>query len=98
MAYVPGFEHDLFISYAHGDDRDWINRLIDRLRPALKRLLGSEAQIWIDDDNLRASQGDPPRQRYPRRRGSLPSPTCFAVILLGISGCAHLDHDPWSHG
>jgi hypothetical protein len=26
MASVPGFDHDVFISYAHGDDRDWINR------------------------------------------------------------------------
>src|SRR5215467_14261305 len=56
MAYVPGFQHDVFISYAHGDDRDWISRFLDRLRPAVKQRLGSEADIWIDDDSLRKSR------------------------------------------
>ena len=55
MAFVPGFDHDVFISYAHGDDREWINRFVDRLRPALGRLLpGSD--IWIDKDDLRKSR------------------------------------------
>jgi hypothetical protein len=56
MSYVPGYNHDLFISYAHGDDRDWINRFIDRLKPELKRRLGMEPAIWIDDDFLRKSR------------------------------------------
>src|SRR5260370_7670767 len=56
MAYVPGFQHDILSSYAHGDDRDWINRLLDRLKPAIKRRLGVEADIWIDDDNLRKTR------------------------------------------
>jgi hypothetical protein len=56
MAYVPGFQHDVFVSYAHGDDRDWINRFLDRLKPALGRLLGFEAEIWIDEDSLRKSR------------------------------------------
>jgi len=56
MAYVPGYQHDLFISYAHGDDRDWINRLLDRLQPALKQRLGVAPSIWIDDDKLRQSR------------------------------------------
>src|SRR5271170_6151602 len=56
MAYVPGYDHDIFISYAHGDDRDWINRLIERLKPELKRRLGKEPSIWIDDDSLRKSR------------------------------------------
>jgi hypothetical protein len=56
MAYVPGYQHDIFISYAHGDDRDWINRLLDRLKPAIKRRLGVEANIWIDADSLRKTR------------------------------------------
>ncbi len=56
MPYVPGYEHDVFISYAHGDDRDWINRLVDRLQPALKQRLGIPPNIWIDDDKLRQSR------------------------------------------
>src|SRR5437764_3824452 len=55
MPFVPGFEHDVFISYAHGDDRDWINRFLDRLRPALSRRLPG-AEVWIDKDDLRASR------------------------------------------
>ena len=43
MAYVPGYEHDVFVSYAHGDDRAWIDRLVDRLEPALKQRLGIKA-------------------------------------------------------
>ena len=55
MAFVPGFDHDVFVSYAHGDNRDWINRFLDRLRPALSRLLPG-ADIWIDKDDLRKSR------------------------------------------
>jgi hypothetical protein len=56
MAYVPGFQHDVFVSYAHGDDREWINRFLDRLKPAIKQRLGSEATFWIDEDDLRKSR------------------------------------------
>jgi len=55
MAFVPGFDHDVFISYAHGDDRDWINRFLDRLQPALNRLLPG-TDIWVDKDDLRKSR------------------------------------------
>lgn len=55
MAFVPGFDHDVFISYAHGDDRDWINRFLDRLEPALSRRLPG-TDVWIDKDDLRKSR------------------------------------------
>jgi hypothetical protein len=55
MAFVPGFDHDVFISYAHGDDREWINRFLDRLRTALNRLLPG-TDVWIDKDDLRKSR------------------------------------------
>jgi hypothetical protein len=55
MAFVPGFEHDVFVSYAHGDDRAWINLFVDRLRSALSRLLPGAA-VWIDKDDLRKSR------------------------------------------
>jgi hypothetical protein len=29
-AFVPGFENDLFISYAHGDDKRWVQQLDGR--------------------------------------------------------------------
>ena len=53
MAYVPGFQYDIFVSYAHGDNRLWIERFIDRLKSEIKPRLGVEPAIWIDDDNLR---------------------------------------------
>ncbi len=56
MAYVPGYQHDVFISYAHGDDREWINRLVSRLESAVKQRLGITPSIWIDDEKLRASR------------------------------------------
>jgi hypothetical protein len=56
MAYVPGYQHDVFISYAHGDDRGWIDRLVNRLEAAVKQRLGIKPSLWIDDDTLRASR------------------------------------------
>jgi hypothetical protein len=55
MAYVPGFEHDVFVSYAHGDNRAWIDRVVELLKPALKGWLGIDADIYVDDVNLRRS-------------------------------------------
>lgn len=56
MAYVPGYAHDVFISYAHGDDREWIALLVARLEPALKQRLGLKPVVWIDDEKLRGSR------------------------------------------
>ena len=56
MAYVPGYAHDVFVSYAHGDDRQWIALLIDRLESELKKKLGIKPVIWIDDEKLRPSR------------------------------------------
>ena len=39
MAYVPGFESDLFISYSHADDFGWIERLKSEIESALVRKL-----------------------------------------------------------
>lgn len=56
MGYVPGYRHDVFVSYAHGDDREWLNRLVDRLETALTQRVGTKAGIWIDQDDLRRSR------------------------------------------
>ena len=45
-AYVPGFDHDLFLSYAHGDSREWIGALENSLRQELKQALGT-IEIWL---------------------------------------------------
>ena len=55
MAFVPGFDNDVFISYAHGDDRDWINAFLGKIQSALSRLLPG-AHVWIDEYALRKSR------------------------------------------
>ena len=55
MPYVPGFQTDIFVSYAHADDVEWIARFVDRLKVSLKRL-GVDASFWVDDNTLRASR------------------------------------------
>ena len=55
MAYLPGFKHDIFISYAHlnnpsgdGGAKGWVTRFHDRLEIALQQLLGERVIIWRD--------------------------------------------------
>jgi hypothetical protein len=56
MAFVPGYEHDIFVSYAHLDDvpmvegRGWVSVFVDRLKRMLAQRLGrAEAfSIWMD--------------------------------------------------
>jgi hypothetical protein len=56
MAYVPGFDHDIFVSYAHADDvldasgHRWVTSLVERLREALRqRLSGTTELRWFFD-------------------------------------------------
>lgn len=63
MAYVPGFDNDVFISYAHADnDEDvfgesWVDNLAKFLGIALKQRLGraDELRIFFDSNRLRAN-------------------------------------------
>src|SRR4051812_16710983 len=56
VAYVPGFDHDIFVSYCHGDDRSWIRNFYELLTAALKEQLGIEPKVWIDEATLEASK------------------------------------------
>ena len=50
MSYVPGCSIDVFISYAHADNRDgWVASLKDTLTEKLKPFLADRAQVWFDD-------------------------------------------------
>jgi hypothetical protein len=79
MAYVPGFQHDVFVSYAHGDDREWIGRFVERVTSALDRRLGTRTSVWLDaDDNRRTrdfSREIPDSVRASAVFLLLPSPT-----------------------
>lgn len=57
MAYVPGYEHDIFVSYAHVDNQPapgvetgWVSTLVDGVRAYLAQKLGrAEAfDLWRD--------------------------------------------------
>ncbi len=50
MAFVPGFEYDIFVSYAHADNEDgWVNHVVEELRNRLKQLTApDELSIWFD--------------------------------------------------
>lgn len=50
MAYLPGFEHDILISYAHLDEGadSWVSQFHVRLEAELKRLAGRDLTIWRD--------------------------------------------------
>ncbi len=55
MAYVPGFENDVFISYSHGDNvspfpdrRGWVTSFSDGLSYNLLKFLGVPVKVWRD--------------------------------------------------
>ena len=64
MAYLEGFESDVFISYAHVDDlpdrpdiageRGWVDRFASRLKVALWKRMGEEVSVWRDPEFKRS--------------------------------------------
>ena len=54
MAHVPGFNHDVFISYSHLDDQavsgsdGWVTSFHKRLQIELDEELGEKAIVWRD--------------------------------------------------
>lgn len=55
-AFVPGFEYDLFISYAHQDDTRWVQAFEDELSDEISRRLGLAISTWQDTGKLRAGE------------------------------------------
>jgi hypothetical protein len=70
MAFIPGYEHDVFVSYAHVDDRPfidaaagqerssgWVSTLVRHLKNELAQKIGrSDAvSVWFDSNNLRGN-------------------------------------------
>lgn len=52
-AFVPGFDYDIFISYAHSDGAGWAQTFEERLGAKLKECLGVPVSIWQDVNGLR---------------------------------------------
>ena len=62
-AFVPGFAHDVFVSYVHVDNRTfgrnvgWVETFVENLREALPpKLQRGQPDIWRD---LRLSSSEP---------------------------------------
>jgi hypothetical protein len=69
MSFIPGYEHDVFISYAHVDDRPfvvtgglesspgWVSTLVHHLKNEIAQKVGrSDAvSVWFDSHNLRGN-------------------------------------------
>jgi hypothetical protein len=53
MVYVPGFNADIFLSYAHGDDPMWIRAFEQALAKAVRERLGHDIRVWQDTKQLR---------------------------------------------
>jgi hypothetical protein len=55
VAYLPEFEEDVFISYAHNDDdryageeSGWVTELHHNLRQRVRNYLGADVRLWRD--------------------------------------------------
>jgi len=50
MPYVPGCSADVFLSYAHSDNRDgWVTGLKNKLIEKLNPFLAGRAEVWFDN-------------------------------------------------
>jgi hypothetical protein len=60
MTYVPGFQHDIFISYAHFDNEEdsqdirWVSRFQSDLKNALRQRLGEDPVVFYDTRDFEA--------------------------------------------
>ena len=68
MAFVPSYEHDIFVSYAHVNDipdpnvkKGWVTTLVEGLRSRLTQNLGREEKysLWTDHQLARYVQITP---------------------------------------
>jgi hypothetical protein len=69
MSFIPGYEHDVFISYAHVDDRPfiasaglesspgWVSTLVHHLKNEVAQKIGRSdtVSVWFDSHNLRGN-------------------------------------------
>jgi len=93
MAYVPQYRYDVFISYAHLDERTptgapgWVSAFEAGLRVELAKVLGEEAEIWIDKNRLQPGFVLSETIRYDLSRTALflrlESPSCLKSPYCG---------------
>jgi hypothetical protein len=66
MAYVPGFDFDVFVSYAHASDQralgritGWVTELKEELARYLTGRMAPAPKLWIDHSELRRAGAYP---------------------------------------
>jgi hypothetical protein len=78
MAIIPGFDYDLFVSYAHADDMaadgqdGWVAQFVRHLEPTLRqRLGGAEALKIFFDSRATGANNNLPELLQAARRSAL---------------------------
>jgi len=92
MTFVPGFEHDIFLSYAHLDDEKfvgiehgWVSTLVANLATLLGQKLGrSDACFWFDRHSLRG---------HHDISGNIDAQVHSAALLLTVLSPAALESE-----
>jgi hypothetical protein len=59
MGYIPGFNHDIFVSYARNDDHEqWVARFIKTLEARVKQRLGDAdaLEVYFDRKQLKPNE------------------------------------------
>ena len=82
MAYIPGFSHDLFVSYAHRDDRAWLPQLVTDLRTRVQERLGAEIALWMDSLTPEELERSPGLDLSKDYRNEIPKNLDTSAILL----------------
>jgi hypothetical protein len=68
--FLPEYEYDIFVSYAHVDnepmhqsERGWVTCLIETMRTELRRRLGSKdaCELWLDKEQIAGHVQFPPK-------------------------------------
>jgi TIR domain len=93
MAYLAGVEHDIFLSYAHGNPvlREWSLRVEGLLRDSLGILLGDRdnlLSIFTDKDALQGNDF-----LTPQLKTAVESSAALVIILT-----RHYVKSPWCQG
>jgi len=96
MAFVPGYEQDVFISYAHVDDvpffggadpdqaAGWVTRLVRHLENFLAQQVGCAEgfRVWKDNYNLRGNDALTPEIAAELQRAATSSRSCLQATSL----------------
>ena len=95
-AYVPGFAYDVFVSFAHLDNRrfgprpPWVTWFVRDLDTCIRMQLGTRKELAIFFDSRGGVEsGTPLATELARSAGS-------AATFLAVTSPAYVDKDSWA--